>query len=367
VTDDRRLVLAVDAYRVAALGYAVVVYTVAQDEYRHPGYAWLVLAVLAVWTAAMLVAPRPRPAAVLVFELVLAVAGLVGTRWLAEPFRIEEGAATLPTIWAAAPVLAWALRWNWRGGLAAASVVAVADYVESGNSPARVTPVLINNIVLIVLAGLIVGFAAQLVREGRARLAEAVAVRAAAAERERLARDIHDSVLQVLGFVHRRGAGQAGEAGELARMAGEQEARLRAMISSGPGASPAGSADLRHELLRFAGGRVTVSAPAGPVVLGAAAVSALVAATGAALDNVARHAGPDAKAWVLLEDEPDAVTLTVRDDGAGFGPARLEQARAQGRLGVSTSIRGRVEEVGGTVDVIAAPGRGTEIEMRVPR
>jgi 1-acyl-sn-glycerol-3-phosphate acyltransferase len=55
--------------------------------------------------------------------------------------------------------------------------------------------------------------------------------RPATRERERLARDIHDSVLQVLALVKRRGAGLDGEAGELARLAGEQEAALRTLVT----------------------------------------------------------------------------------------------------------------------------------------
>ena len=67
---------------------------------------------------------------------------------------------------------------------------------------------------------------------------------------------------------------------------------------------------------------------------GAAAAPGSVGGAGrrprAALDNVAQHAGDGAQAWVLLEDEPDAVTVTVRDDGAGFAPGRLEAAARGG-------------------------------------
>ena len=87
----------------------------------------------------------------------------------------------------------------------------------------------------------------------------------------------------------------------------------------------------------------------------------------AALDNVERHAGPGASAWVLVEDEDDAVTVTVRDDGAGMPAGRLEAAEREGRLGVAASIRARVEDVGGTAVVVSAPGQGTEVELRVPR
>lgn len=359
-------------FRVAALGYAVALHVGAQDEYAHPWGGWAVLALLAGWTA-FLVAPSlggPRWARgygrgwVGWADLAIAAAAVLSTRLFDEPGRIEAGAQTLPSIWPASAVLAWAVARGRRGGLFAAAVIAVADLAELGRFGTPAANTTANNIILLVLAGLIVGYAAEVVRAGEADLAAAVAERAAAAERERLAADIHDSVLQVLGYVHR----ETGEP-ELARAAGDAEARLRALIAGREAgqAGPAGREDLRAALDRFAGSAVTVVGPASAVEAPGPVVAALAGAVAAALDNVRRHAGAGAKAWVLLEDEPAAVTVTVRDDGPGIPAGRLEQARAQGRLGVSASIRGRVEQVGGTVDVVSAPGQGTEIEMRVPR
>jgi signal transduction histidine kinase len=61
------------------------------------------------------------------------------------------------------------------------------------------------------------------------------------------------------------------------------------------------------------------------------------------------------------------VTVSVRDDGAGFGEGRLAMAAAEGRLGVSHSIVGRIREVGGTASLTSSPGLGTEVELRVSR
>ena len=88
-----------------------------------------------------------------------------------------------------------------------------------------------NNIVLLVLAGAVVGYASTWPGGASAASREALAVEAATRERERLARDIHDGVLQVLALVQRRGAELGGEAAELGRLAGEQEAALRALVS----------------------------------------------------------------------------------------------------------------------------------------
>ena len=367
--DDTRLWLVVAGFRVAALVYAVALYAAAQDEYRRPWPAWGVLAVLAGWTAILTLWPDwHRQAPVMLADLALAAASVIVTRLLDEPARIAQGAATLPSIWPAAAVLSWALWRGWRGGAVAAVVVAAADLVEVGRFSSLSAGNTANNIVLLVLVGVIVGYATQVIRAGRAERAAAAAQRAATVERERLARDIHDSVLQVLGFVHRDGVERGGAAAELARLAGEQEVRLRSLITHGPveGTVP-GESDLRAALSRHAADRITVSCPAEPVLLPAELVTALEAAARAALDNVRRHAGAQARAWVFLEDEPDQVTVTVRDDGPGIAPDRLAAAQADGRLGVSSSIRGRIEQIGGTVDIVTAPGEGTEIELRVPR
>ena len=85
----------------------------------------------------------------------------------------------------------------------------------------------------------------------------------------------------------------------------------------------------------------------------------------ACLDNVQRHVGADAPAWVLVEQVGDRVVVTVRDEGPGISPGRLEQAAGEGRLGVSESIRGRMAALGGRADVVTGPGQGTEWELAV--
>ena len=79
---------------------------------------------------------------------------------------------------------------------------------------------------------MVVGHLARLAAEVETERRHVLEVEAANRERERLARDIHDSVLQVLALVQRRGAEVGGEAAELGRLAGEQEAALRALVGA---------------------------------------------------------------------------------------------------------------------------------------
>lgn len=357
---------ALAVFRGLGLVYAVAVYVRRADEYARPTAGWVVLALMAVWTAvvsASYARPGGRRWPVLVLDLAIAMAAVVGGRFLDDPDRIEAGAQTLPVVWAAAPVLAFAVRGGWPAGVGAAVGVAAADLVHRG----ALTVPTVNNIVLLVLAGAVVGYTMSLARRGELALARALAVEAAAAERERLSREIHDNVLQVLALVGRRGREAGGEAAEIGRLAAEQEQALRALVSTPPSAVDGSEVDLRALLASYSSSTVTVSTPATPVVMAAARARELAAAVAAALANVAAHAGARARAWVLVEEAGAEVVVSVRDDGAGMAADRLAAARAEGRLGVAASIEGRLRDLGGTMAVESAPGAGTEVEMRVPR
>jgi signal transduction histidine kinase len=277
--------------------------------------------------------------------------------------RLAQGEFTVPTVWATTVVMAWALRWEVVGGLLATLALGVANVLVVSGQPTRGT---VHNMVLVLLAAIVIGYVAEVLRKVDRIMVEAWREQGAAAERDRLARQIHDGVLQVLALVRRRGVGLEGPAGELAALAGEQEAALRALISAEPTAAD-GEVDLVAALApQTATEKIELVAPAEPVLLPAATAEEVAAAVGAALHNVAEHAA-GARAWVVIEDEPDAVLVTVRDDGPGLPPGRLEEAATAGRLGVVQSIRGRIRALGGTVTVSSVEGEGTEVELHVPR
>jgi signal transduction histidine kinase len=183
-------------------------------------------------------------------------------------------------------------------------------------------------------------------------------VQAAATERERLSRQVHDGVLQALALVARRTSDA-----ELSQLAAEQERSLRRLVAGTAEPAPEGLADVRA--LLPSSSDVELAAPAEPVLLPARVATELAAAVAEAVRNARTHGA--GHTWLLVEDEPDAVTVSVRDDGPGMAAGRLAEAEAEGRLGMARSIRGRVTELGGTVVVDTAPGQGTEVELRVPR
>ncbi|PZF97984.1 sensor histidine kinase [Micromonospora endophytica] len=358
---------AIAVYRVASLAYVCLVVARDADQYAHPLAAAALVLVMAVWTAVTAVGyaePSRRGWPLLLADLAVVVAILLVTPAVMGGAALAAGLPTLSVAWLGGPVLAWAVSGGRRRGATAALVLAATDLGTRG----MVTSYGLNGAILMLLAGVVVGHVARLAVSTEERLQRAVELEAATRERERLARDIHDSVLQVLALVQRRGAHLDGEAGELARLAGEQEVALRELIS-GAGPAPTGAADtpvdLRGLLGRYASATVSLSAPATPVPLPPPVARELAAAAGAALDNAARHGG--GRAWVLLEDEGTAVTVSIRDEGPGFAPDRLAEAAAQGRLGVAQAIRGRLAEIGGTTRIHSAPGSGTEVELTVPR
>ncbi|WP_350274732.1 DUF5931 domain-containing protein [Kribbella sp. HUAS MG21] len=297
-------------------------------------------------------------------DLIVTAGCMYATLWAQPLIDIRGGASVLTSVWAAGPVLALAISRGRDGGLLGAATISLALLSLRGVENASK---ILSNVQLLLVAGLVVGYTASTMRQAEARLREAIAAESATAERLRLSRSIHDGVLQVLAQVQRRGTAIGGEARELAELAAEQEVALRTLMASRPAVTEGDRVDLCGLLLPLATTRVDVVVPAGQVLLPAAGAGELVAAVKEALSNVTKHAGPDARSWVVVEDLRAEVLVSIRDDGVGTTPARLEQARADGHLGVSQSIRGRITDLGGTVTVRTAPGEGTEWELKVPK
>ena len=89
--------------------------------------------------------------------------------------------------------------------------------------------------------------------------------------------------------------------------------------------------------------------------------SAMRAALAQCVVNVRRHAGVT-EAWIAVAAPPGEVSVTVVDEGVGFEP----DAVPRDRLGLSESVRGRLERCGGSVRVWSSPGAGTSVHLTVP-
>jgi signal transduction histidine kinase len=304
---------------------------------------------------------RRRTLVLLAADLVIALALLLATPVV----KGSDFNATVPGFWVMGALLAWAIQYRWAGGLVAGTLLAVVDL--SLREEIRQTDY--GNAFLLVLGGSIVGFMCASLQQMATDREVAERSAAAAEERARLARAVHDGVLQVLALVQRRGGELGGDGAELGRLAGQQERQLRSLIRAQDSVTtgPQDTVDLVGELsLLERSATVTVSAPATPVEFPAAPARELLAAVRACLDNVRVHVGEAAPAWVLLQAFPDRVELSIRDEGPGIPSGRLEEATVLGRLGVAESIRGRVEDLGGTAELVTGDF-GTEWELVVPR
>ncbi|MFD9414123.1 sensor histidine kinase [Streptomyces goshikiensis] len=218
------------------------------------------------------------------------------------------------------------------------------------------------------------GSASQALTEARARLAVAEAVRG---ERERLAREMHDSVSKTL-------HGLALSADALARTTDPAAIRRQAELLSGAARRAAAESrelltDLRRDLDAPGVsllGELRRLAPAGteiratgtlPVVPGVVARQ-LLAVTAEALENARRHAGA-ARVEVEVGADRTRLTLAVRDDGRGLPAAGddLPALREAGRFGL-LGMTERAASIGARIHIGARPAGlpGTEVRLDLP-
>ncbi|WP_210591803.1 sensor histidine kinase [Streptomyces sp. GESEQ-35] len=263
-----------------------------------------------------------------------------------------------------APVVGWALLW-WPGdeevffnGLFA--VVSLAFSVAVGSWVIRIIEQSQER------ADLIAELDAS--RHEISRLSTA---HGALAERERMAREIHDTLAQ--GFTSLLMLTQAVEA-ELDRdvpqarrhlalmdeTARQNLAEARALVAGGSPADLDGASlpdaigrlAARHDATLKVTGPVR-ALPAGPEVVALRSCQE-------GLANARKHAGSSTAVAIGLAYTDDTLTLSVRDDGCGFDPGAVHDG--YGLAG----LRARAAEVGGTAQVSSAPGDGTTVTVRLP-
>jgi signal transduction histidine kinase len=359
-----RMFRALALLRFVVLVNTVVLNILRADEFQRPAAGAACVALMIVWTGFTAWAyndRRRRTFPLLVADLAVALALLLVT----PAVKGADYTSSVPGFWVMGALFAWAIHYRVLGGLVAGLLLAAGDLQRQHIDASDY-----GNAFLLVIGGPIVGYMCDSLQRMATERDVAERSAAMAAERARLARAVHDGVLQVLALVQRRGHELGGEAAELGRLAGEQERELRGLIHAQEAVTTVGQAetvDLVAELARLEHGQnVTVATPGSAVELPAATARELVAVARACLDNVRLHVGDDAPAWVLLQAFPDRVELSVRDDGPGIPAGRLDEAARQGRLGVAESIRGRIADLGGTAELTTG-SFGTEWEFVVPR
>lgn len=83
-----------------------------------------------------------------------------------------------------------------------------------------------------------------------------------------------------------------------------------------------------------------------------------------ALTNVSKHAKAS-RVGIQIDQKKEAILCTIRDDGSGFDAPSVLAGRGDGGLGL-IGIRERIEALHGTLQIISAPDRGTELSVTVP-
>jgi signal transduction histidine kinase len=222
---------------------------------------------------------------------------------------------------------------------------------------------------------------ARAVREGEMRIRDLAGrlMMAQEEERRRIARDLHDDVGQRLSLLaieaeqlravspdaHDGADGQAqdlaaraqGLSSDIQRIAYElHPARLEHL------GFPAALRQFVEELRSRHGLTVEVVETDWPRHVPPDVALCLYRVTQEALRNVVRHSGAR-EARVALEGQPDSLTVTISDGGAGFEAGARPVNRGLGLTGMQERLR----LVGGTLRIAATPGQGTRIQARVPR
>ncbi|MBE1531218.1 sensor histidine kinase [Actinomadura algeriensis] len=348
-------------------------YTVAglhdQDALRHWA-TWTPIALGAAHLAALRF-PRHRTA-----FLAVLVAGLGAVAYL------RSGGASLfvvslPTFWLFTPTVARAVAVSGAGAAATLAGGAVRTGDPLAGNQVVTAAAFAAGAVLGAFVHLLLRRAAERSRRlaeelaaARLELADAHRREGAAQERDRFAREIHDTLAQGLAsIVVLAEAARADLTGNPAtsarltsieRTARENLAEARVLVGAARrDASGSVARTLRRTLDRFAEDTgLAVDAELADVDCDQATRIALLRCTQESLANVRKHAAASVVS-VVLAGGADAVELEVTDDGRGFDVAA---ARGFGLAG----MRRRLAELGGEVTVTSSPGDGTRVLAVLP-
>ncbi len=202
------------------------------------------------------------------------------------------------------------------------------------------------------LVGAVTGWLADQLRATEAEIADRRA-------RDEVGRVLHDTVLQTLAVVERR---TAEHDPELAAAARDADRDLRRFLYGTPTGADSTLGEQVREAVDRAARHVDLDVIVNVIDDGSAASDAdrqaLVGAIGEAVANAAKHADASRVVVFVDGDHDGGLFASVRDDGVGFDV----DTTAEG-TGIERSIKARMADVGGRVDLWSSPGTGTEVRL----
>ena len=386
---QRRMLLAVGALRGVTLVWSAVVTAVdaSSGVLDRPAAAVVLLAVLAVWSAVWTAAVAGRQrwvdgAASVTLDVALAAAAVAADHWL----YVGDYPQSFASAWPLVAVVATAVARGPITGLIAGTVTGLANVVGAltiGTGMEGEWLSTLGTLVLLAASGWVAGWVADRLRTTAQAAADAQA-------RDEVAATLHDGVLQTLAVIQRRS-----DDTDLVALAREQDQALRAFLRGGtptgaasppspplapstlpatsalpaPSATSATGADgdlidrLRGEIARIERTHA-IDAPLvviDPGTSTGSAATALIGAAAEAVVNAAKHSGTD-RVWVSVDRRsPSGTMVVVHDEGDGFDPATTPEG-----TGITSSIRRRLDAVGGGATVSSAVGRGTDVTVWAP-
>ncbi len=279
-----------------------------------------------------------------------------------------------------------------RGTFVVVGAFALIKWLTSDRSSGMAISIIVSSVISIGLSLALGLFIHRIITEAESRaetidelrlaqdrLAAAERDRGVHEERERLSREIHDTLAQ--GFTSVLALARAADAALARDDVGTARERLALVESTAadnlrearlivaeltPGHLQSRTlAEALDRLVTAVSTETSVRSRlvlnGEPVALGGATDVVLLRTAQEALSNVRRHSGAGTAVVELSYADPDRVVLEVSDDGRGFTPA--EHRPGFGLDGLTA----RVAELGGAVSVTSAPGEGTRVRMEVPR
>jgi signal transduction histidine kinase len=370
---ERGLLTGIAAFRWAALAWAAITFAIdatRPPDVAHAATGWALLIAALAWTTVASVLVRRDPRRLLDWWSVAVELAIAAAMSFLDWFVYGTGNEHLQSfgsVWPLAVVLTAGVSGAGRAGFVAGLALGVVraagqaafdpDSMAHGGNQLG----LMGSVVLYALAGGVAGFVAIKLREAERQIAIARA-------REEVARTLHDGVLQTLAIVQRRAQDD-----DLVALAREQEHELRQYLFA-PTAdvrrlARSGTSDLatvlrdvaaeaerRHQL------RCQVVVVGEPGMVPEDVADAFAGAVRESLTNAAKHGGATTATVYLEGEDGHDLFCSIKDDGAGFDPATTAPG-----IGTTRSIKGRIDEVGGTAEIEGRPGRGTEARLRLSR